>query len=43
VSDHTSATAPVARVVATPAALGCIERLVAERGPVMFFQSGGSR
>jgi hypothetical protein len=28
-------------VVATPAALGCIDRLVAERGPVMFFQSGG--
>jgi hypothetical protein len=41
VSDHTSTTAPVARVVATQAALGCIERLVVERGPVMFFQSGG--
>jgi hypothetical protein len=29
------------RVVATPAALKAIEELVAERGPVMFFQSGG--
>jgi len=28
-------------VVATPAALEAIERLVAELGPVMFFQSGG--
>jgi len=28
-------------VVATPAALDAIARLVAERGPVMFFQSGG--
>ncbi len=28
-------------VVATPAALEAIARLVAERGPVMFFQSGG--
>ncbi len=36
-----STTAAVARVIATPAALGCIDRLVAERGPVMFFQSGG--
>jgi hypothetical protein len=31
----------VARVVATPAALEAIAQLVAERGPVMFFQSGG--
>lgn len=31
----------VPRVVATPAALGAIARLVAERGPVAFFQSGG--
>ena len=31
----------VARVVATPAALEAIDQLVAERGPVMFFQSGG--
>ena len=31
----------VARVVATPAALAAIAQLVAERGPVMFFQSGG--
>ncbi len=29
------------RVVATPAALAAIEELVTERGPVMFFQSGG--
>ena len=28
-------------VVATPAALEAIARLVSERGPVMFFQSGG--
>ena len=28
-------------VIATPAALEAIERLVAERGAVMFFQSGG--
>ena len=28
-------------VVATPAALEAIGRLVADRGPVMFFQSGG--
>lgn len=28
-------------VVATPAALEAIARLVGERGPVMFFQSGG--
>lgn len=31
----------VPRVVATPAALGAIAGLVAERGPVMFFQSAG--
>jgi len=31
----------VDRVVATPAALEAIGHLVAERGPVMFFQSGG--
>lgn len=31
----------VAQVVATPAALAAIAQLVAERGPVMFFQSGG--
>jgi len=31
----------VARVVATPAALEAIDHVVAERGPVMFFQSGG--
>jgi hypothetical protein len=31
----------VARVVATPAALEAIAKVVAERGPVMFFQSGG--
>ncbi len=31
----------VDRVVATPAALEAIAQLVAERGPVMFFQSGG--
>jgi uncharacterized protein len=31
----------VARVVATPAALEAIAQLVAERGPVIFFQSGG--
>ncbi len=28
-------------VVATPAALEAISRLVSEKGPVMFFQSGG--
>jgi hypothetical protein len=32
---------PVARVVATPAALEAIGVLRAQRGPVMFFQSGG--
>ena len=31
----------VARVVATSAALEAIAQLVVERGPVMFFQSGG--
>lgn len=31
----------VPRVVATPAALEAVAHLVAERGPVMFFQSGG--
>jgi uncharacterized protein len=40
-SDHTSAARATARVVATPAALQAIGRLVAERGPIMFFQSGG--
>lgn len=30
-----------ARVVATPVALEAITQLVAERGPVLFFQSGG--
>jgi uncharacterized protein len=30
-----------ARVVATPAALEAIRQVVAERGPIMFFQSGG--
>ena len=33
--------AAVPRVVATPTALDAIGHLVAERGPVMFFQSGG--
>jgi uncharacterized protein len=28
-------------VVATPLALGRIERLIAQRGPLIFFQSGG--
>jgi uncharacterized protein (DUF779 family) len=31
----------VARVVATDAALEAIDRITAERGPVLFFQSGG--
>ncbi|HLI56237.1 MAG TPA: DUF779 domain-containing protein [Actinomycetota bacterium] len=31
----------VPRVIATPAALAAISRVTAERGPVMFFQSGG--
>ena len=34
-------TVPEPAVVATPAALEAVARLVAERGPVMFFQSGG--
>jgi uncharacterized protein (DUF779 family) len=33
--------ARVARVVATPAALEAIEHVTHERGPVIFFQSGG--
>ena len=41
VSDRTSMTAPVMRVIATPAALDSIDSLVAERGQIMFFQSGG--
>ena len=40
-SDHTSAVATTARVVATPAAEQAIRALVAERGELMFFQSGG--
>ena len=32
---------PDPAVVATPEALAAVARLVAERGPVMFFQSGG--
>ena len=32
---------PPARVVATPEAVAVIDRLVAEGGPVLFFQSGG--
>ena len=36
-----SAPVPVPAVVATPAALAAVAHLVAERGPVMFFQSGG--
>lgn len=32
---------PVPAVMATPAALAAVAHLVAERGPVMFFQSGG--
>ena len=39
--SSTEAQGMVARVVATPAALEAIAQLVAERGPVMFFQSGG--
>lgn len=31
----------MSRVVGTPAALDAIGRVVAERGPIMFFQSGG--
>ena len=40
-SDHNSMAAAVVRVIATPAALHSIDRLVAERGQIMFFQSGG--
>jgi hypothetical protein len=40
-SDHTSAALATARVIATPAALQAIRRLVVERGPIIFFQSGG--
>jgi uncharacterized protein (DUF779 family) len=40
-SDHTSTDATTARVVATPAAERAIRDLVAERGKLMFFQSGG--
>jgi uncharacterized protein (DUF779 family) len=40
-SDHTCAALSTARVIATPAALEAIRRLVVERGPIMFFQSGG--
>jgi hypothetical protein len=36
-----TAAEPVWRVTATPAALEAISHLVAERGSVMFFQSGG--
>jgi uncharacterized protein (DUF779 family) len=32
---------PMPRVVATPAALGLIERLAGEHGPLLFHQSGG--
>jgi uncharacterized protein len=32
---------PVAQVVATPAALMLIERIIAAHGPVLFHQSGG--
>ena len=41
-SDIASPTAEsMARVVATPAALRAIAQLTEDRGPVMFFQSGG--
>ena len=40
-SDHASTAVSPARVVATPAALEAIRQLVAERGMLMFFQSGG--
>ncbi|AGW94558.1 MULTISPECIES: DUF779 domain-containing protein [Cupriavidus] len=36
-----SADAPVARVVATPAALALVAQLRARHGPLMFHQSGG--
>jgi uncharacterized protein (DUF779 family) len=41
VSDHTATAVSAARVVATAAALEAIGDLVAERGRLMFFQSGG--
>lgn len=40
-SDHTATAVSTARVVATPDALEAIRDLVAERGRLMFFQSGG--
>ncbi|AEI80881.1 hypothetical protein CNE_2c19250 [Cupriavidus necator N-1] len=40
-STSAPATAPVARVVATPAALTLIAELAARHGPLMFHQSGG--
>lgn len=40
-SDHTSTAEATARVIATPAAEHAIRDLVAERGRLMFFQSGG--
>lgn len=36
-----TAAAPVAQVLATPAALALVDELVARHGPVMFHQSGG--
>jgi len=39
--DGDGGPAGVARVVATPAALDVIEQVIAERGPILFFQSGG--
>ncbi len=39
--DEHDGSGVAARVVATPAALEAIDDIVAERGPVMFFQSGG--
>jgi uncharacterized protein len=39
--SRTEEQSAIARVVATTAALGAIAQLVSERGPVMFFQSGG--
>jgi uncharacterized protein (DUF779 family) len=40
-SDHTSTAETTARVIATPVAEQTIRDLVAERGNLMFFQSGG--
>lgn len=40
-SDHTATAVSPARVVATSAALEAISDLVADRGRLMFFQSGG--